>query len=285
MNAFRPRRSVLYMPSSNERALEKAKTLPVDALILDLEDAVAPDAKATARANAVAAVTSGAYGTRELTIRINGSDSSWHADDLDAVAAAGPDAVVVPKVDSADEVRSLVASFDKAGVPEHTRLWAMIESPTAILHCEEIAAASDRLETLVIGTNDLVKDLYAEYVPDRSNIMISLQLAVLAARASGRAILDGVYNNVKDVEGFLAECAQARRLGMDGKTLIHPGQIDGANTTFAPSADAIAEARGIVDAWEAGGTGVVTYEGRMIESLHVEQARRTLTIADELRDA
>lgn len=280
MSAFRPRRSVLYMPSSNERALEKAKTLPVDALILDLEDAVAPDAKAQARRNAAAAVTSGEYGAKELTIRINGADTQWHADDLAAAAEAGPDAIVVPKVNSADAVRSLVDSFDRAGVPATTTLWAMIESPYAILHAEEIAAASDRLNVLVLGTNDLVKELFIDHVPGRGPIATALQLAVLAARATGRVVLDGVYNDVKNIDGYLAEVEQGRQLGFDGKTIIHPGQIKGANDGFAPSPEAVENARGLIAAWEEGaGRGVVTYQGRMVENLHVESARRTLSIA------
>jgi citrate lyase subunit beta/citryl-CoA lyase len=280
MSEFRPRRSVLYMPSSNERALEKAKTLPVDALILDLEDAVAPDAKAQARRNAAAAVTSGEYGAKELTIRINGADTQWHADDLAAAAEAGPDAIVVPKVNSADAVRSLVDSFDRAGVPGTTTLWAMIESPYAILHAEEIAAASDRLNVLVLGTNDLVKELFIDHVPGRGPIGTALQLAVLAARATGRVVLDGVYNDVKNIDGYLAEVEQGRQLGFDGKTIIHPGQIQGANDGFAPSPEAVENARGLIAAWEEGaGRGVVTYQGKMVENLHVESARRTLSIA------
>ncbi|MEX0428194.1 CoA ester lyase [Nocardioides sp. DS6] len=280
---FRPRRSVLYMPSSNERALEKAKTLPVDALILDLEDAVAPDAKAQARENAAAAVTSGEYGAKELTIRINGADTEWHADDLKAAAAAGPAAIVVPKVNSADAVRTLVDAFDAAGVPETTALWAMIESPYAILHAEEIAAASDRLTVLVLGTNDLVKELYVDHVPGRTNLVASLQLAVLAARATGKVVLDGVYNDVKDVDGYLAEVAQGRDFGFDGKTIIHPGQIEGANAGFAPSPEAVEKAQGLIAAWEEGaGKGVVTYQGKMVENLHVESAKRTLSIAEAI---
>lgn len=281
--AFRPRRSVLYMPSSNERALEKAKTLPVDALILDLEDAVAPDDKPQARLNAAAAVTSGEYGAKELTIRINGADTEWHADDLKAAAEAGPAGIVVPKVNSADAVVRLVDAFDAAGVPETTALWAMIESPYAILHAEEIAAASERLDVLVLGTNDLVKELYVDHVPGRTNLVTSLQLAVLAARATGKAILDGVYNDVKNVEGYLAEVAQGRDFGFDGKTIIHPGQIEGANAGFAPSPEAIENAQGLIAAWEAGaGKGVVTYHGKMVENLHVESARRTLSIAEAI---
>jgi citrate lyase subunit beta/citryl-CoA lyase len=272
------------MPSSNERALEKAKTLPVDGLILDLEDAVAPDAKPAARDNACAAVRSGAYGRREVTIRVNGMDTPWHSDDLRAACEAGPDAVVVPKVGSADDVLELVGRMEEHGAPEHTRLWAMVETPSAMLRAEEIAGASDRLTVLVMGTNDLAKELYCEHVPGRQPLLTGLGLALLAARAHGKAILDGVYNDVKDTDGFLAECRQGRELGFDGKTLIHPGQVAGANDTFAPSARAVEDARGILRAWEEGrGSGVVTYNGRMVENLHVESAERTLAVHDAIR--
>jgi citrate lyase subunit beta/citryl-CoA lyase len=275
-------RSVLYMPSSNAKALEKAKTLPVDGVIFDLEDAVAPDAKPEAREAAAAAVASGAYGSRTLTIRVNGLGTEWHDADLAAAAEAGPDGIVVPKVGSAEEVRSLVAAIEKAGAPDHTRLWAMVETPEAIFNVREIAAASDRLAVLVMGTNDLVKELYAEHVPGRAPLQTALSLALLGARAAGVAILDGVYNDVRDTEGFLAECRQGREMGFDGKTLIHPGQVDGANEAFAPSAQAVEDARGILAAWEAGDSGVVTYNGRMVENLHVESARRTLSIAEAI---
>ena len=282
---FRPRRSVLYMPGSNQRALEKAKGLPCDGLILDLEDAVAPDAKPAAREAACAAAASGEYGGRELTIRVNGADTEWHADDLAAACAAGPDAIVVPKVDSAEAVRTLADALERHGAPDRTTLWAMVETPRAMLHAEEIAGASERLSVLVMGTNDLAKELYAEHVPGRRPLLTGLGLALLAARATGRAILDGVYNDVKDADGFRAECRQGRELGFDGKTLIHPGQVEGANEVFAPSEQAVADARGILAAWEdAAGSGVVTYQGRMIESLHVESARRTLSIHDAIRD-
>ncbi len=281
---LRPRRSVLYMPSSNERALEKAKAIACDGLILDLEDAVAPDAKPTARDAACAAVTSGDYGRRELTIRINGADTQWHADDLRAAAAAGPDAIVVPKVDSAEAVVALVDGMEAAGAPDHTKLWAMIETPQAMLHAQEIGGASDRLTVLVMGTNDLAKELYAEHVPGRHPLLTGLSLALLAARATGKVILDGVYNDVKNDEGFLAECQQGREMGFDGKTLIHPGQVAGANEAFAPSKQAVEDARGMIEAWESGkGSGVVTYNGRMIESLHVESARRTLSIDEAIQ--
>jgi len=279
---FRPRRSVLYMPSSNARALEKAKTLPCDGLILDLEDAVAPDDKPAAREAACAAATSGEYGAREVTIRVNGADTAWHADDLLAACAAGPDAIVVPKVDSADAVLALVEAMAGHAAPEHTKLWAMVETPYAMLHAEDIAAASDRLTVLVMGTNDLAKELYAEHVPGRQPLLAGLGLALLAARATGTVILDGVYNDVQDEDGFLAECRQGREMGFDGKTLIHPGQVAGANAAFAPSEQAVEDALGVLEAWENRTSGVVTYRGRMIEHLHVESASRTLRIHDEI---
>lgn len=280
---FTPLRSVLYMPSSNERALEKAKTIACDGLILDLEDAVAPDAKPVAREAACAAVASGEYGERTLTIRINAVGTEWHAADIVAAAQAGPAAVVVPKVNSADEVRGLATALEWAGAPEHTRLWAMVETPEAIFNAREIAAASPRLSVLVLGTNDLVKELYAEHVPGRAPILPSLHTVLLAGRAAGIAVLDGVYNDVKDTDGFLAECRQGRELGFDGKTLIHPGQVEGANEAFAPSAQAVEDARGLIQAFEDGqGSGVVTYNGRMVENLHVESARRTLSIHEAI---
>lgn len=283
MSDFRPRRSVLYMPSSNAKALEKAKGLPVDGIIFDLEDAVAPDAKVAAREAAFAAVRSGEYGRRELTIRVNGIGTQWHDDDIAAASQAGPDAVVVPKVNSAEEVRALVAAMERAGAPERTRLWAMIETPVAVLDALAIARASERLAAFVLGTNDLVKELYAEHVPGRAPILPSLHTALLAGRAAGIAVIDGVYNDVKDTDGFLAECRQGREMGFDGKTLIHPGQVEGANATFAPSQEAVEDARGLIHAWEDGaGTGVVTHRGRMVENLHVESARRTLDIHEAI---
>jgi citrate lyase subunit beta/citryl-CoA lyase len=280
---FTPLRSVLYMPSSNERALEKAKSIPCDGLILDLEDAVAPDAKMSAREAACAAVASGEYGRRTVTIRVNSLGTEWHDDDIRAAAQAGPAAIVVPKVSSAEEVRDLVDAIEEAGAPDHTLLWAMIETPVAILDALAIAKASERLGCFVIGTNDLVKELYAEHVPGRAPILPSLHTALLAARAAGISIVDGVYNDVKDTDGFLAECEQGRQMGFDGKTLIHPGQVEGANAAFAPSEQAVEDARGLIQAFEDGqGSGVVTYNGRMIENLHVESARRVLSIAEAI---
>ncbi|WP_067433033.1 HpcH/HpaI aldolase/citrate lyase family protein [Nocardioides jensenii] len=282
-SAFTPLRSVLYMPSSNERALEKAKSIACDGLILDLEDAVAPDAKPTARETAAAAASSGDYGRRTVTIRVNGIGTEWHDADIVAASQAGPAAIVVPKVNSADEVKQLVAAMEKAGAPEHTKLWAMVETPIAILDALSIARASERLGAFVLGTNDLVKELYAEHVPGRAPILPSLHTALLAGRAAGIAVIDGVYNDVKNIDGFLAECDQGRQMGFDGKTLIHPGQVEGANTAFAPSEAAVEDARGLIQAFEDGkGSGVVTYNGKMVENLHVESAQRTLSIAEAI---
>lgn len=284
MSEDTPLRSVLYMPGSNERALEKAKSLPCDGLILDLEDAVAPGAKPAARDAVAAAAASGEYGRRTVAIRVNGIGTQWHDADLAAAAQAGPDGVVVPKVGSAAEVRALVAALERAGAPDHTALWAMVETPRAILECHDLAGASERLSVLVLGTNDLVKELFAEHVPGRAPILGPLSTAVLAARATGTQVLDGVYNDVKDADGFRAECAQGRQMGFDGKTLIHPSQVEPANEEFAPSEQAVEEARGILAAWEAGsGSGVVTYENKMIENLHVESAKRVLTIDEAIR--
>ncbi|MFE7784389.1 HpcH/HpaI aldolase/citrate lyase family protein [Streptomyces nigrescens] len=282
---LRPRRSVLYMPGANERALEKAKSLPADALILDLEDAVAPGEKADARERVAAAAASGEYGYREVTIRVNGPGTAWHADDLRAAAEAGPDAVVVPKVDSADTVREVERALEAAGAPDRTAIWAMVETPRAMLDARAVAAASERLTVLVMGTNDLAKELHAEHVPGRAPLLTGLSLALLAARDTGKAILDGVYNDVKNAEGFEAECVQGRQFGFDGKTLIHPSQVEPCNRAFAPSADQIARAQKIIDAFDEAtreGRGVVTVDGRMIENLHVEDARRILALAEAI---
>ncbi|QHC26583.1 HpcH/HpaI aldolase/citrate lyase family protein [Streptomyces sp. GS7] len=280
---MRARRSVLYMPGANERALEKARSLPADALILDLEDAVAPDAKAEARQRVAAAAASGAYGHREVTIRVNGPGTAWHADDLRAAAEAGPDAVVVPKVESAQTVREVERALEAAGAPDRTAIWAMVETPRAMLDARAVAGASERLTVLVMGTNDLAKELHAEHVPGRAPLLTGLSLALLAARESGKAILDGVYNDVRDLVGFEAECVQGRQFGFDGKTLIHPSQVEPCNRVFAPAEEDIARARKVIEAFELAereGRGVVTVDGRMIENLHVEDARRVLALAE-----
>ena len=279
---LRPRRSVLYMPGANERALEKAKGLAADALILDLEDAVAPDAKAEARDRVCAAAASGEYGRREVAIRANGLDTQWHADDVAAVAAAGPDAIVIPKIGSVDDVRAIEAALERGGAPDRTKIWAMVETPAAMLHAEEIAGCSERLTVLVMGTNDLAKELHAAHVPGRQPLLTGLGLCLLAARATGKVILDGVYNDISNEQGFLDECHQGKQMGFDGKTLIHPSQLEPCNEVFAPSADEIAAAEEIIGAFEEAereGRGVVTVRGRMIENLHVDQARQTLAQA------
>jgi citrate lyase subunit beta/citryl-CoA lyase len=277
----RPRRSVLYMPGANERALEKARAIPADALILDLEDSVAPDAKADARKRVAAAAASGAYGYRELTIRVNAPGTPWHDEDLRAAAAAGPDAVVVPKVDSPETVHAVERALEAAGAPHRTAIWAMLETPQAMLDARTIAGASERLTALVMGTNDLAKELHAEYVPDRAPLLTGLSLALLAARATGKVILDGVYNDVQDLAGFEAECVQGRQFGFDGKTLIHPKQVGICNNAFAPSEEQVDYSRRVIAAFEAAaaeGRGVATVDGRMIENLHVEDARRVLAL-------
>ncbi len=282
---LRPRRSVLYMPGANERALEKAKTLPTDSLILDLEDAVAPDAKVDARARACAAASSGEYGQREVTIRVNSIGTQWHEDDLLAVAKAGPAAVVVPKINSASDVQSIERALEEGGAPAHTKIWAMLETPVAMLHAEQICGASERLTVLVMGTNDLAKELHAEHVSGRAPLLGGLSLALLAARAADKEILDGVYNDVSDLDGFTAECLQGRQLGFDGKTLIHPKQVEPCNTAFAPAEEEIVSARRIIDAFEEAqraGRGVVTVDGQMIENLHVDNAQRVLAVAEAI---
>jgi len=284
---LRPRRSVLYMPGANERALEKAKGIPADAIIFDLEDAVAPDAKVEARARVCVASSSGGYGARELVIRVNGIGTPWHDDDLAAACAAGPDAILVPKVGSVADVSALDAALSHCGAPERTSLWAMLETPSAMLHAEEILAASPRLTVAVMGTNDLAKELHAEQVPGRRPLLLGLQLCLLAARATGRVLLDGVYNDIKDPEGFEAECVQGRELGFDGKTLIHPTQVDPCNRVFAPSAEEVEQATRIIAAFDeatAAGRGVVAVDGRMIENLHVDNARRALAQAAAIAD-
>ena len=282
--ALRPRRSVLYMPAANERALEKAKTIPADAVIFDLEDAVAPDAKDAARPNACAAAASAGYGGRELTIRCNGLDTPWGAADLAAAATSGAAAVVIPKVSSVAYLDEISARLDAAGAPGTMAIWAMIETPTAIFDVRAIAA-HPRVAVLVMGTNDLARELRAGLVPGRQPLVPHLAVALAAAREAGKVILDGVYNDVKDAEGFRAECVQGAEMGFDGKTLIHPGQVDIANDVWAPSDDEVAHARRVIEAFDDGlasGKGVVTVDGRMIENLHVANAQRTLAVAEAI---
>jgi citrate lyase subunit beta/citryl-CoA lyase len=283
----RPRRSVLYMPGSNTRALEKARGLAADGLILDLEDAVAPESKAMARANVATALRGGGYGRRELVVRVNALASPWGYDDIAAAALMKADAVLLPKVESGDTVRQAATLLAAAGAPDSLALWCMMETPMGMLHAEEIAAASPRVAGFVMGTSDLAKDLHARHTRDRLPMLTALGLCLLAARAYRLAILDGVHLDLGDDEGFAHACRQGRELGFDGKTLIHPKTIDVANKAFAPTADEIALARRIIAAHaeaEAAGKGVVLVDGKLIENLHVEDAHRTVALADQIRE-
>jgi citrate lyase subunit beta / citryl-CoA lyase len=277
----RPRRSVLYMPGSNARALEKGRGLPADALILDLEDAVAPDAKALARQQIVEAVKAGGYGERELIVRINGLDSPWGHDDLTAVATCGADAILLPKVESAAMVHDLEMQMVGAGAPDDMDIMCMMETPLGMLHAEQVAAASKRLSCLVMGTSDLVKDLQASHTDARLPVLTSLGLCLLAARAFGLSIVDGVHLDLDDDQGFAQACEQGKELGFDGKTLIHPKTIAKANEVFGPSAEEIAFANKIIAvhaAAEKEGKGVILLDGKLIENLHVENARRLVAL-------
>ena len=285
----RPRRSVLYMPGSNARALEKARMLPADALILDLEDAVAPDAKEEARAQVVAAVKEGGYGKRELIIRVNGMDTPWGMDDIKAAVAAKPDAILVPKVNSAEDVMRADKALSDAGADASMQLWCMIETPLAILNIQAIAAkaASTRMTVWVMGTNDIAKELRAAHTPDRVPMLASLGLSIIAARAYGIIALDGVYNDIKNEEGFAAVCEQGRDMGFDGKTLIHPSQVVPCNVIFSPGDETVAFARQTIAAFELPenkGKGVLKVDGRMVEILHAEIAKRTVAIADAIAE-
>ncbi|MDH4281728.1 MAG: CoA ester lyase [Myxococcales bacterium] len=281
----RPRRSVLYMPGANARALEKSRTLPADALIFDLEDAVAPDMKVTARTQVIAAVEAGGYGKREIMIRTNGLNTPWGYDDLVAVAKVGADAVLLPKVESAETVRQAEAVLLSHGVPSDLAIWCMMETPRAMLHAEEIADASARLGGLVMGTSDLAKDLQAQHTAMRLPLITALGLCLLAARAARLAILDGVYLDLNDQDGFVDSCRQGAELGFDGKTLIHPKQLAAANEVFAPSDEEVRLSRQIIEAYaqaEAQGRGVVVVDGKLIERLHVDHAERVVALAEAI---
>ncbi len=289
MTEIRPRRSALYMPGSNARALEKARSLPADVVILDLEDAVAPDAKETARAQVSAAVTAGGFGPREVIVRVNGLDTPWGEEDLAAAIACVPDAILLPKVSTPAVLATVGRRLATAGAPHKIRIWAMVETPLAILNIAEIAAAAadqaTRLECFVMGTNDLAKETGARLVPGRAPMLPWLATSLAAARAHGLSILDGVYNNLSDADGFAAECAEGRDMGFDGKTLIHPGQIAAANAAFAPEEAEVARARAIIAAFDApenAGKGAINLDGRMVERLHAAMARRTVSLAEAI---
>jgi citrate lyase subunit beta / citryl-CoA lyase len=285
----RPRRSVLYMPGSNAKALAKASTLPADALILDLEDSVALDQKVAAREQVVRAVRAGGFGGREVVIRINGPHTPWGEDDLAAAAAAQPDAILLPKVDGPGAIMVAARALREAEAPEETRIWAMMETPNAILNAGSIASVaadpSSRLSVMVMGLNDLAKETRARLTPGRPTMTAWLASCVVAARAHGVDILDGVYNDIKDLDGFRLECLQGRDLGLDGKTLIHPSQIEVCNEVFAPTPAEVESAAAIIEAFalpENAGKGVIQLDGRMVELLHADMARRTLAIADAI---
>jgi citrate lyase subunit beta/citryl-CoA lyase len=290
--SLRPRRSVLYMPGSNARAIEKARTLAADGIILDLEDAVAPEAKEQARTQVVEAVKAGGFGGREVFIRINGIDTPWHADDLHAAAGAAPDAILVPKIGRVEQLERIGQRLLDMKTDWRTRIWAMIETPEAIFNINALAAeahdSETRLAGFVMGTNDLAKETRARLVPGRQPMLSWLSRCLLAAHAHGIDILDGVYNDLGDAQGFEAECAQARDMGFDGKTLIHPNQIGPCNTVFSPSAEEVAQARKTIAAFDLSenkGKGVVQIDGRMVERMHAEMARRTVAIADAIAAA
>ncbi|MEQ8824067.1 MAG: CoA ester lyase [Filomicrobium sp.] len=287
----RPRRSVLYMPGSNDRALEKAKTIPADALILDLEDAVAPDAKIEAREKVCAAVRSGGYGKRELIIRVNALETPWGADDLKAASEAGPDAILVPKVGRPGDIISAAKVVKAANAPDKTMLWAMMETPMSILNTREIAMAGiereHRLTCLVMGTNDLIKESHARAYDDRFAVVPWLAMTIVAARAYGLDVLDGVYNEFRDLDGLRRECEHGRTLGMDGKTLIHPGQVEITNEIFSPSEEEVAWSRKIIAAFaepQNAPLGVITVEGKMVERLHLQMSERMVAIAEAIAD-
>jgi citrate lyase subunit beta / citryl-CoA lyase len=283
----RPRRSVLYMPGSNARAIEKARTLSADGIILDLEDAVAPDAKITAREQVIAAVRAGGFGGREVFVRINALDTAWGSDDLTAAAAAAPDAILVPKVSNASQVEMIGQRLFDMHIDLRTRLWVMIETPLAVLNAAAIAACAKdsetRLSGFVLGTNDLAKETRARLVPGRWPMVPWLMSCIAAARIYGIDVLDGVHNDIADEEGFARECAEARDMGFDGKTLIHPKQIGPCNDAFTPPPDDVAWARKIIAAFdqpENRDKGVVQLDGRMVERMHADIARRTVAIAE-----
>jgi citrate lyase subunit beta / citryl-CoA lyase len=286
---IRPRRSVLYMPGANARALEKAKSLPCDAVILDLEDAVAPDAKVAARQQVMTAVTAGGFGAREVIVRINGLDTPWWLDDLAAAAKAHPDGILVPKVSKPRDLLDVASRLLDIAADHKIRLWAMIETPLAIINAAEIAATArdseTRLAGFVIGTNDIARESRAKLLPGRAPMLSWLATSVLAAHAFGIDILDGVYNEIADAEGFRRECGQGRDMGFDGKTLIHPNQIAPCNAAFSPSEAEVAQARKIIavfDRPENRAEGVVQIDGRMVERLHADMALRTVAIADAI---
>ncbi len=281
----RPRRSVLYMPGSNQRALEKAKTLAADGVILDLEDAVAPDAKDAAREQVCNAVSAGGFGGREIIVRINDLDGPWGLDDLSAAVAAGPDAILLPKVESAATVNRAAGLMTEAGAAPEMDIWCMMETPRGVLRAEEIADAGGRLQCFVMGTSDLTKDLQARHTPERLPMLTGLSICLLAARAAGLSIVDGVHLDLQDDEGFRASCEQGLALGFDGKTLIHPKQLEACNEVFGPTAEEVEHSKKIIEAFAEAtseGKAVVVVDGKLIENLHVANAQRLVALAEAI---
>jgi len=273
------------MPGSNARAQEKAKGLPADGLILDLEDATSPDAKQPARDQVCQSVQSGGYGRRELVIRINGLETPWGKADLEAASGAGPDAILIPKVERPEQVLDVEKLMESYGAPARTAIWCMMETPLGILRAQDIAATSSRIRCLVMGTSDLTNDLHARHTPTRLPMLTSLGLCLLAARAYGLAILDGVCLDLDDVEAFRESCMQGLELGFDGKTLIHPKQVAPCNSVFSPSPAAVERARRVIEAHTAArkeGKGVVVLDGKLVENLHVEEAKRLVALDDAI---
>lgn len=289
MTANRPRRSCLYMPGANARAIEKAKGLAADSIIFDLEDAVAPDAKDAARTAVCAAVKAGGYGKRELVIRINGLDTEWGLDDLKAAVEAGPDAILAPKVIDGGDIDRLDDAMSRAGAPETMGLWVMIEMPKAVLNIQDIAEAvgRTRLTAFVMGTNDLAKEFRAiNNPPERTAFQTALSMSVIAARAYDLVAIDGVFNDIKDEHGLTSECEQGRVMGFDGKTLIHPAQLEAANRIFAPSPADVEQAHAVIEAFADpanAGRGVLKVNGKMTELLHLEEARRVVEVTEAIK--
>ncbi len=281
----RPRRTALFLPGANPRALEKATGLAADIVVLDLEDSVAPEAKEESRTRVADAVRARGFGDREVLVRVNGIGSAWFEDDLTAIAPAGADGILVPKLSAASDVLLVEGSLERAGAPDGTVLWAMLETARAVLDATALVSASPRLVGFMLGTNDLANELRARHVPGRSPLLPAMAWCLLAVRDAGKILIDGVFNDLDDHDGFVAECQQARELGFDGKSVIHPRQLDPANAAFSPRPDELDEARELIAAFEeagADGKGVATVRGRLVENLHVDEARRLLALAETI---